>query len=145
VLCWWGTVFPRVLTYSFDDDDIYQITTLVQWSGDTDTKITGKADMSFQTPRLCIRNLCIIWSQQPMYVLQQVSFMLLSCLIFLGKIHNSLSNLHLSSFLFCLMILHSSLTCSVFAFLNPYLEFSPVNWHVGLPVSTVNGKNKTKN
>jgi hypothetical protein len=31
--------------------------------------------------------------------------------------------------IFCLMIVHSSLTCSVFAFLDPYLEFSPVNWY----------------
>jgi hypothetical protein len=44
--------------------------------------------------------------------------------------------------IFCLMIVHNSLTCSVFAFLDPYLEFSPVNWHVGLSVSIVKSKNK---
>jgi hypothetical protein len=38
------------------------------------------------------------------------------------------------------MIVHSSLTCSVFAFLDPYLEFLPVNWHVGLSVGTVTSK-----
>ncbi len=56
------------------------------------------------------------------------------------KVLISLSSLHLCSFPFCLMIIHSSLTFSAFAFLNTYLEFSPVNWHVLLLVSTMNGK-----
>ncbi len=45
-------------------------------------------------------------------------------------------------FIFVFMIVHSSLTYSVFAFLDPYLQCSPWNWHVGLSVGTVNGKIK---
>jgi hypothetical protein len=41
------------------------------------------------------------------------------------------------------MVVYSSLAYSVLASLNPYLEFSTVNWRVGL--SEVNGKNKDKN
>jgi hypothetical protein len=39
------------------------------------------------------------------------------------KVHSSFSNLHLCSFHFCLMIAHSYLTYSVFAFLKLYLDF----------------------
>jgi hypothetical protein len=97
--------------------------------------------MSFQTPSLYIWN----WLVSVTYVCTSTSSIYASFLfeILRLKVHISLLNLQLCSFHFCLMIVHSSLTCSVFAFLNPHLEFSPVNWHVGLLVSTVSGKNKT--
>ena len=64
-----------------------------------------------------------------MYVLQQVPFMLLFCLQFLGEKSIFDSPIYIcGALIFCLVIVHSSLTCSVFAFLDPYLEFSPVNW-----------------
>jgi hypothetical protein len=78
-----------------------------------------------------------------MYVLQQVPFMLLFCLQFLGEKSIFHSPIYIcGALIFCLVIVHSSLTCSVFAFLDPYLEFSPVNWHVGLSVGIVKSKNK---
>jgi hypothetical protein len=78
-----------------------------------------------------------------MYILQQVPFMLLFCLQFLGEKSIFHSPIYIcGALIFCLVIVHSSLTCSVFAFLDPYLEFSPVNWHVGLSVGIVKSKNK---
>jgi hypothetical protein len=76
-------------------------------------------------------------------VLQQLPFMLLFCLKFLDEKSIFHSPIYIyGALIFCLMIVHSSLRCSVFAFLDPNLEFSPVNWHVGLSDCIVKSKNK---
>jgi hypothetical protein len=82
-----------------------------------------------------------------MYVPQYLLFLLLFCLKFLSE----KSIFHSPIYICVAFILSYDCTqfphifYCIFAFPNPYLEFSPVNWHVGLSVGTVESKNKKAN